>query len=360
MSATTPTAKPLVLVTGASGRIRSAVVRQLCAAGYPVRAVIRKKDARSGALESAGATVFIGDLTDADSMAEACKGAKRALYVPPISAYALQGAVALAAGARAAGMEHIVGISQWLGSKRSPSLQSRHHALIDELFFSLKAHGISHSCVMPGFFADLPYVYLMNYAAQQGLYPFAGNPDARDAPPSVEDIARVAAHCLMKPELHAGKTYRPTGPTLLTVREMVTIMGRVLGRKVTLLPIPLFMLHKAVLADGNYDDFTTAQFGIYLEEHSQGAFEFGAPTNDVFEVTGSQPESCETVVKRAAATPRNKRTFGSVLGAWAAFMVLPFKRGLNVDSYTRQMGTPKPFHPALAMGNEAWKAAHKR
>jgi len=31
-----------------------------------------------------------------------------------------------------------------------------------------------------------------------------------------------------------------------------------------------------------------------------------------------------------------------------------------VDSYNRQMGTPKPFQPALAMGNEAWKAAHKR
>ena len=355
----TLTAKPVVLVTGASGKIGSAVVRQLCKAGYPVRALVRTKDARSKALESLGAVVVVGDLTDADSMAEACRGSKRALYVPPISAFALQGAVALAAGARAAGVEHIVGISQWLGSRRSPSLQSRQHAAIDELFFSLKAHGISHTCVMPGFFADLPYLIFMKFAALQGLFPFPADPDAKDAPPSVEDIARVATHCLMYPERHGGKTYRPTGPELLSVRQMVEVMGRVLKKKVILVPLPLFMVHKAMLSEGFYE-FTTAQMGIYLDELSAGAFAYSAPTTDVLDVTGSPAETFEATATRHAAMPRNTRSVGNILGAWADFMVLPFRRGLNVAAYNRRQATPPPFKPALAMDNEAWKTAHKR
>ncbi|HWG20735.1 MAG TPA: hypothetical protein VG225_09405, partial [Terracidiphilus sp.] len=44
-----------------------------------------------------------------------------------------------------------------------------------------------------------------------GAFPWIfGN--SRNAPPSNEDIARVAAVALMDPARHGGKTYRPTGP----------------------------------------------------------------------------------------------------------------------------------------------------
>jgi len=43
--------------------------------------------------------------------------------------------------------------------------------------------------------------------------------DSRNAPPSNEDIARVAVAALMDPARHAGKSYRPTGPELLGAEE---------------------------------------------------------------------------------------------------------------------------------------------
>ena len=46
---------PKILVTGATGRTGSAVVTQLLAKGWPVRAAVRVRDARSDRLQSRGA-----------------------------------------------------------------------------------------------------------------------------------------------------------------------------------------------------------------------------------------------------------------------------------------------------------------
>jgi uncharacterized protein YbjT (DUF2867 family) len=54
----------------------------------------------------------------------------------------------------------------------------------------------------------------------------------RNAPPSNEDIARIAAAVLMNPVRHAGKTYRPTGPELLGGEDMAKAIGRAVGRSV--------------------------------------------------------------------------------------------------------------------------------
>jgi nucleoside-diphosphate-sugar epimerase len=47
--------KPKILVTGAAGRTGDAVVTQLLANGWPVRAVVRVRDVRSDLLQRRGA-----------------------------------------------------------------------------------------------------------------------------------------------------------------------------------------------------------------------------------------------------------------------------------------------------------------
>ncbi len=56
--------KPGILVTSAAGRTGSATVLELLKKGFPVRAFVRKRDARAEALEKAGAELAIGDLFD--------------------------------------------------------------------------------------------------------------------------------------------------------------------------------------------------------------------------------------------------------------------------------------------------------
>ena len=54
-----------ILVTGATGRTGGQVAAQLLAAGYPLRAYVRREDARSAALKAAGAEIATAAIVDA-------------------------------------------------------------------------------------------------------------------------------------------------------------------------------------------------------------------------------------------------------------------------------------------------------
>jgi dihydroflavonol-4-reductase len=73
-------AKPLALVTGATGFVGSAVARRLLAEGFAVRALARPKSDRRN-LAGLDIEVAEGDLTDAASLARACTGCEALFHV---------------------------------------------------------------------------------------------------------------------------------------------------------------------------------------------------------------------------------------------------------------------------------------
>src|SRR5246500_812549 len=125
---------------------------------------------------------------------------------------------------------------------------TRQHWLIDRMFAALP--GIAHTVVNPGFFADSPYLEMMPFAAHLGVLPLPIGAESRNAPPSVDDIARVAVATLLDPARHAGKSYWSTGPKLLTVTEMAAIIGRVVGHKVRHVRTRLGIFCKVAKAQG--------------------------------------------------------------------------------------------------------------
>jgi uncharacterized protein YbjT (DUF2867 family) len=297
----------------------------------------------------------VADLYDPKQLLNAMKGTVRAYYCPPLQPFMIQSAAAFAVAAREAKLESIVQLSQWLSSPSHPSMMTRQTWLIDQLFSMIP--GVAHTILNPGWFAD-NNLRVISFAALLGVFPVV-TADSRNAPPSNEDIARVAAAVLMDPlEKHAGKTYRPTGPKLLSAYDMVDILSRVLERKVRALPMPLWMLYKAGLMQGA-PKFQMASLRYYIEDHKQGAFELNAPTNDVLEVTGRPAEDFETTVRRYAALPEAQRTLGNTLLEFAKFMWTPLAPGLSPARYERQLDIPEPPKALLAMRNEAWLAQHR-
>jgi dihydroflavonol-4-reductase len=69
-----------ILVTGASGFVGSAVVRQLLTAGYAVRALVRATSPLAN-LEGLGVDVAIGDLTDQRSLEHALRGCSGLFHI---------------------------------------------------------------------------------------------------------------------------------------------------------------------------------------------------------------------------------------------------------------------------------------
>ncbi len=346
--------KPTILVTAATGKTGAALVARLREHDWPVRALVRQRDERSKELERLGARTVVGDLYDPEQLRHAMRGASRVYYCPPIQPYMIHSAAAFAVAAREAGVESIVHLSQWLSSPSHPSLMTRQTWLADRLFAMIP--GVSYTILNPGWFAD-NNLRVITFAVHLGIFPvFTGQ--SKNAPPSNEDIARVAAAVLMSPEKHAGRTYRPTGPELLSAYDMAGILSRVLGRTVRTVPMPLWMLYKAGLMQGA-PKYQMASLRYYIEDHIQGAFAMSAPTKDVLEVTGSPAESFETTVRRYAALPESQPTLSNKLREIAKFLWTPFASGLSPGRYERQLQLPVQTNARFAMQDDGWKALHE-
>jgi len=217
---------PMILVTAASGRTGSATAMQLLELGYPVRAFVRHQDARARRLSEAGAEVVEGNLYDMRDLRGALTGVERAYYCPPIASNLLHGVAMFALAAEEAHLESITLLSQWTPHPTHPSVVTREHWLANNLLKWMPSVSLVH--VNPGLFADI-YLVATPGAAQFGLFTMPIG-EGRNAPPSTDDIARCVVVTLVDPHSHAGQSYRPTGPDLLSGSDMAREGAKSQGR----------------------------------------------------------------------------------------------------------------------------------
>jgi NAD(P)H dehydrogenase (quinone) len=346
-----------VLVTAATGKIGAAVAAQLLEKGVPTRALVHREDARSTRLRALGAEVVVADMFDIQQVAAAVDGVDRVFFNPPYHPHALDSAVAFAVAARRSGVEAVVALGQWLASPEHPSLMTRHAWLTDKLFELLP--DTAHVAVDPGYFAD-NYLNLLPMAAQLGVLPLPTG-GGRNAPPSNEDIARVAVGALLDPHRHDGRAYRPTGPTLLSAAEIADAMGEALGRRVRHIDIPPWMFMKAVRVNAKRlgaDLFFESGLRHYLPESALGAWEVGAPTTHVRDVAGVEPEDFLTIARRYVGGPETRRTASNFMRQLWNFMltgVVPMHR---LDRFDRLQQHPQPAHPRLSAQSAIWRQEH--
>lgn len=347
--------KPKMLVIPATGITSFPVVVQLLEKGYPVRAFVRKLDARSQKLKTMGAEIFVGNLADSADLLQAMKDIQRAYFSAPWNPNMLDYGVAFALAAKEAKLEVVAVMSQWLSDANHPSIATRAHWLTDGVLQGIS--GVEVVTVNPGFFAD-NYMLLLEPIAQLGILPLPLG-DGLNAPPSNEDIARVVVGALTDPAPHVGKTYRPTGPKLLSPDEITGIFAKVLGRPVKYFPnVPNWMLTKAMSVFG-LDSFTQAQVRYYVQDYQRNAFGIGAPTNVVREIGGREPEDFETIARRyVAERAEAKNTFDNKIKALVNFMKIPFMPVEDLDRL-QQIWAPT-IQSRFATESVIWRKAHDR
>jgi uncharacterized protein YbjT (DUF2867 family) len=347
--------EPTILVTGATGKTGGAVARQLLGRGYPVRALARQADDRSARLQAAGAEVVIGSLEDYDALVVAMSGAHRAYFCPPLTPGTLRRASLFAAAARAARLEVVVELTQWVADAVHPAVHAREKWLSHELF--VEAPGFDLVTVRPGWFAD-NYFAVLGPAAQFGLMALPLG-EGLNAPPSNEDIARVIVGALTNPAPHVGKAYRPTGPSLMAPEEIATAIGAALDRPVRYqnAPLPLFLKVAKSLA---IPDFVISQLYWFLQDYQQGAFGLGAPTDAVLEVGGAPPEPFETIARRyLAATPAARRSLSGLLREAAGLAAALGTPKPNIAAIEARYGLPALTAAKLAMDSLDWREEHE-
>lgn len=347
-------AKPRILVTGATGKTGSAVTEGLLREGFPVRALAHRRDERADRLRRLGAEVAIVSAHDPDQIATALRGVERAYYVPIFAPHATQAAAAFVAAAEGSSLEAVVQLSQWLSHPAHPSILTRETWLIDRLFAMLP--GVAHIILNPGMFAD-NFLRMIDMATHLGLFPVMTG-DSRSAPVSTEDIAACAVALLRDPDAHAGRSFRPTGPRLLSGREMADAIGRAIGRRVRTLPTPMAIFLKVARLDG-VNPHEALNWRDYVLDHRAGAFEAGGGVTDVVPaLTGRPAEAFDTIARRYADLPFARRTAASMARMMARMAILPVVPGLRIDAYARSHGFPTPPAPRLSATDRRWQIEH--
>ncbi|MDT7950981.1 MAG: NmrA family NAD(P)-binding protein [Acetobacteraceae bacterium] len=345
---------PKILVTGATGKTGAAIVGRLLERSVPVRALVHRSDARSDALRQRGAEIVVADMFDPDQLSDALEGVQRAYYLPFFHPYMIQSAVAFAMAAKQAKLESIVHMGQWLSHRAHPAIMTRQTWLADHLFAGLP--GIAHTTINPGMFAD-NFLRVMDFAALLGIFPIlTGN--GRAAPVSNEDLARVAVAILMQPERHGGMSYRPTGPKLLSGRDMAAIAATIVGHRVIPLHLPFWMFRK-VARQQRINPLEVSGFRYYVEEMRRGTFELdGGVTSVAEDLTGQKAESFETTARRYAAMPFARQTLGNRIRAFVNANLIPFYPSDDLDEWDRQRGFPEPPNPTLSIDDKEWRDEH--
>ncbi len=352
--------KPLILVTSAAGKTGRMVVHELRMNGYPVRAFVRQRDERAERLEQAGAELFVGDQYALSDMRLAMRDVARAYQCAPSAPNGLLFNTVFAVAAQEAGLEHVAVLSQWLSAVDHPALFTRETYLADRMAQMSPTYSVT--TINPGWFAD-NYFMVIKMAAHLGLFamPLGAGDVPKNAPPSSADIARVAAAALMDPEHHAGQTYRPTGPELMSPNDLANAMGRVLGRRVVYRDISEKMMTKALRAipPANYSEAAVTQLAIYADEYRRGTFAVNAPTDHVFKVVGQNPESFEQILRGLIAErPDLKPSLRKTIGAVFAFLKIALTPALNLKRAQQQRDYAEPANPKFSQDSEEWRQSH--
>jgi uncharacterized protein YbjT (DUF2867 family) len=232
----------MILVTGASGTVGKAVLKEVARSSAKHTAMYRSPD--EAAKAPAGTPTVIADFAKKDTLATALRRVDAVYLVcSPIPDLAqLEGNVIDASVA--AGVTHIV-LSSALGAgDYAKSFPSWHRKVEDKL----KGTGISFTILRPNSFHQNVLTYFApSIRAQNAFSSSMGN--ARVSFLDVRDIALIASKALAGGERN-GKTYELNGPEALTYADVAAKISKHAGRPVQYVDIPLEAQRKAMLDQG--------------------------------------------------------------------------------------------------------------
>ncbi|MGA5262141.1 SDR family oxidoreductase [Streptomyces griseoincarnatus] len=209
----------MILVTGATGNIGSALVRQLHGSGAsPVRGLTR--DAVRASFPD-GVEAVEGDLARSASLKPALDGVRSLFLVPGMGADA-----DVLAAARRADVAHVVLVSS-ITVRTHPHLPAAAGNLAVERL--LRDSGMSWTILRPTQFASNALWWAASIREHRSIrVPYADIGLPAVHPADIAAVARVA----LTGSGHHGRTYALTGPARITPRQQARAIGAALGHEV--------------------------------------------------------------------------------------------------------------------------------
>jgi uncharacterized protein YbjT (DUF2867 family) len=213
-----------VLVTGGTGNVGGAVVKELLKRGAQVRVLARKRP-QEGKLPP-GVEIAVGDLMDPVSVEQAMQGIDKLFLLNAVVAEELTQALIAYGIARRARLKHVTYLSVF---KVEQFRDVPHFASKLAVENALREFGVSYTILRPGYYMQNDAM-LKDVLTGPGIYPTPIG-TAGICAVDTRDIAEVAAISLTA-DGQEGQTYDLVGPTLISGPGNAAIWSALLGKDI--------------------------------------------------------------------------------------------------------------------------------
>ena len=237
----------MLLLTGATGRVGSVLLRRLTTARVPVRCLVR--DPRRLGPERVRVQIALGDLADPPSFRNALRGVTTVVHLaasirdqPRGSIEELNGIATwrLMQAAEREGVEHFVFTSALGASAHNRTRFLRAKALAEE---AVAASSVRHTIVASSivYAPGDPLLTLLGRLALLPVVPLSGRGRARFQPIWADDVADCLHAALDRAVDPSAPDLRVelAGPDVQTYEDIVNTVLQAAGRPRPLLPVPL-------------------------------------------------------------------------------------------------------------------------
>jgi uncharacterized protein YbjT (DUF2867 family) len=216
----------MILVTGATGNIGSALIQKFVTAGIPVRALVRTPE-KAQQIAASNVEIAIGDFTRPDSVSAALQSVEKLFLLSSLEPNLPQLQHQAIQLAKQAGVKHVVKLSAENADPQSALAIYRWHGEVEQY---LEASGLDWTHLRPGYFMQNLLMSAATIQAQSSLFAVQ---DEITAAIDARDIAAVAFEVLTESG-HERQAYHLTGAEVLSFSDMLQQLEMVLGRKIQL------------------------------------------------------------------------------------------------------------------------------
>jgi uncharacterized protein YbjT (DUF2867 family) len=269
----------MILVTGATSAVGTAVLKELLARKIPVRAFVHQP-AAAERVKAQGAEAFVGDLTERASTQKALQGIERVYLITPTAEQLFASEHLWAEEARKAGIHYVVKQSEIGADPQSLSPLLQQHGRAEE---AIRTSGVPYTILRTLYFMQNFGPLYAQSIITSGMI-FAPLAHARISYVDARDVGAVAAHLLTE-EGHQDQEYEVTGPEALSCVQLAEIFSTLLDVPVRYTAISDEEAQQALLK--RYPAWTARAVLTLLQFYRQGG---GASVTRVIEeVTAHKP-----------------------------------------------------------------------
>lgn len=276
----------MILVTGASGTVGTALIEELKTGGHRCRAAYHSAHKAEKASAEGHDAVSL-DFSEPKTLQPALAGVDTVFLLGAGAHGQAEREINVIGAAKAAGVKRLVKHSIWGAAAERFSLAKIHR----QVERAVEASGIAWTFLRPNGFMQNFVHEAATIKSQDAIYQPAG--DARISHIDVRDIARVATRVLTAPG-HEGKAYELSGPQALSYSEAANALSRVLDRKINYVAVSDDAARAEMLSSGMpefYADYLLDLFRAYREGAGSQV------TAEVKTITGRDPIAFEQLAR---------------------------------------------------------------